>query len=303
MYVYLNGQFVDEERASVSVFDRGFLYGDGVFETMRTYDGHILWLAQHLHRLFDSAHMIMLPLTQSKQDFTDILRQVIDRNALRNGLLRVTVSRGKGPPGLDIDACHPPTVIITSRPHSPYSSTHYTHGVSLVTLDVRRNSTAALSPSIKSLNFLNNILAKAEATRKGAFDGIMLNQHSHLTEATTSNLFLAKDGQLFTPAATCGILEGITRNAVLGIATEQGIASPQQSLTVDALYAADECFLTNTSMEIMPVTQIDNHMIGSGRPGPMTLHLHDAFRRNVMQYLNGLAANEHPRGQTVNERN
>ncbi len=285
MLIYLNGQFVDEKRATVSVFDRGFLYGDGVFETMRAYQGRVAWIEQHLERLFQSAEMINLCIQQSKPAFTTILRELIDRNTLGDAIVRMTLTRGVGLPGLDPGPDTHPTTVITARPYQPYPPKHYSEGVSLAIVTIKRNLIESMPPSIKSLNFLNNILAKAEATRKGAFDGIMLNQHNHLTEATTSNLFLVRQGELFTPAVTCGILEGITRDAVLRLAQAKEISCHQQPLTVDTLYSADECFLTNTSMELMPVTRVDNHAIGSGRPGPLTIHLHDAFRQHVEQHL------------------
>ena len=285
MLIYLNGQFVDEKRATVSVFDRGFLYGDGVFETMRAYQGHIAWIEQHLERLFQSAEMIDLCIQQSKPAFTAILRELIDRNRLGDAVIRMTLTRGVGLPGLDPEPDIQPTTVITARPYQPFPSTYYSEGVSLVIVTIKRNPIESMPPSIKSLNFLNNILAKVEATRKGAFDAIMLNQHNHLTEATTSNLFLVRQRELFTPTVTCGILEGITRNVVIEIAQAKGISCHQQPLTVDTLYSADECFLTNTSMELMPVTQVDNHVIGSGRPGPLTMRLHDAFRQHVAQHL------------------
>ena len=285
MYIYLNGEFVDKKHATVSVLDRGFLYGDGVFETMRTYSGRIAWLNQHLDRLFQSAEMIHLHIQQSKEDFTAILRELIDRNALDNALIRLTLTRGDGPPGLDPEPNIQHTMVITARPYEPFPATRYTDGVSVVIVTVRRNLIDAIPPRIKSLNFLNNILSKAEATQKGAFDGIMLNQHNHLTEATTSNLFLVRQGALFTPAVTCGILEGITRDVVIELAETNSISCSQQPLTVEELYLADECFLTNTSMELMPVTQVDDHVIGSGRSGPVTIHLHGAFRQYIEQHL------------------
>jgi branched-chain amino acid aminotransferase len=285
MLIYLNGQFVDEKHATISVFDRGFLYGDGVFETMRAYQGRIAWTEQHLERLFQSAEMINLCIQQSKPTFTAILRELIDRNTLGDAIIRMTLTRGVGLPGLDPKPDIHHTTVITARPYQPLPSTHYSDGVSLVIVTIKRNPIESMPPSIKSLNFLNNILAKAEATRKGAFDAIMLNQHNHLTEATTSNLFLVKQRDLFTPAVTCGILEGITRDVIIELAQAKGISCHQQPLTVDTLYSADECFLTNTSLELMPVTRVDNHVIGSGRPGLMTIHLHDAFRQHVDQHL------------------
>jgi branched-chain amino acid aminotransferase len=285
MYIYLNGQFVDEKHATVSVFDRGFLYGDGVFETMRAYQGRIAWLEQHLDRLFQSAEMIYLRIRHSKQDFTAVLQELIDRNTLDNALIRITLTRGITSPGLDPEPDSHHTTVITTRPYLPYPATHYADGVSVVIVTVRRNLIDAVSPRIKSLNFLNSILAKAEATQKGAVDGIMLNQDNYLTEATTSNLFLVRHGELFTPAVTCGILEGITRNVVVELAEANGTSCHQQPLTVEELYSAEECFLTNTSMELMPVTQVDDRMIGNGRPGPVTNQLHDEFQLYVTQYI------------------
>jgi len=285
MYIYLNGQFVDEKHATVSVFDRGFLYGDGVFETMRAYQGRIAWLEQHLDRLFQSAEMIYLHIRHSKQDFTAVLQELIDRNTLDNALIRITLTRGITSPGLDPEPDSHHTTVITTRPYLPYPAIHYADGVSVVIVTVRRNLIDAVSPRIKSLNFLNSILAKAEATQKGAVDGIMLNQDNYLTEATTSNLFLVRHGELFTPAVTCGILAGITRNVVVELAEANGTSCHQQPLTVEELYSAEECFLTNTSMELMPVTQVDDRMIGNGRPGPVTNQLHDEFQLYVTQYI------------------
>ncbi len=285
MDIYLNSQFVDEKHATISVFDRGFLYGDGVFETMRAYEGRIAWLKRHLKRLWQSAEMIELQIQQSQQDFTAILQELINRNTLDNALIRMTLTRGVTISGLDPGPASPQTTVITTKPFQPLPTTYYAKGVSVVVVTVRRNLIDAIPPRIKSLNFLNNILAKTEARQKDAFDGIMLNQHNHLTEATTSNLFLVRQGKLFTPAVTCGILEGITREVVIELAEANGIVCHQQPLRVENLYSADECFLTNTSMELIPVTQVDDRVIGSGRPGQMTIHLHDAFRQHVEQLL------------------
>ncbi len=285
MYIYLNGQFVDEKHATVSVFDRGFLYGDGIFETMRAYSGYIMWTEQHLKRLLESAEMINLRVQPSKQDLSEVLTELMGRNELGDALIRLTLTRGVAPPGLNPGSNVRPTIVITTRQYQPYSSSQYADGVSLVIVGIRRNSIDALPPNIKSLNFLNNILAKAEATRKGAFDGIMLNQAGNLTEATTSNVFLVKNGKLFTPKCSCGILEGITRNAVIDLAEKQGVLCDQQPCAVEELYTADECFLTNTSMELMPVTRVDDRVIGTGNPGPMTARLHEAFRQAVEQHL------------------
>mgnify|MGYP001333105892 FL=1 len=202
-----------------------------------------------------------------------------------DAIIRMTITRGVGAPGIDPGLDNNHTTVIAPRLYQPFPPTCYSDGVSLAIVTIKRNPIESMPPSVKSLNFMNNILAKIEATRQCAFDAIMLNQHDHLTETTISNIFLVKNGQLYTPAVTCGILAGITRDVVLSLAQKNRISSCQQVLTVEELYSADEFFLTNTSMELMPVTQVDSRVIGQGRPGQMTAQLHNAFRKHVNLHL------------------
>ncbi|MGH7166246.1 MAG: aminotransferase class IV [Nitrospiraceae bacterium] len=292
MWIYLNDRFVTKEEATVSVFDHGFLYGDGVYETLRAYGGRIFMLAQHLARLQRSAHLIGLELPISEKDWPPLLNEALDRNGLRPGrngpddaYLRITVSRGEGDIGLDPALCRRPTVVILALPFKPYPAQLFQQGVHLAIVPVRRNLVAALSPQIKSLNFLNNILAKREAAKAGAFDGLMLNAEGHLTECTASNLFFVQAGRLCTPSVDCGILDGITREVVILLAREQRIPVEAGRYTPESLHQAEECFLTNTTMEIMPVREVDGKPIGSGRPGPVTLTLRNLFQSNLARFL------------------
>ena len=285
MWIYLNDRFVDRKEAVVSVFDHGFLYGDGVYETLRAYGGRIFMLQQHLARLQRSGHLIGLDLPIPEKDWAALLNEAISRNGLTDAYIRITVSRGAGEIGLDPGLCKRPTVVIVALPLQSYPPHLFREGVKLIISRVRRNLAAALPPRIKSLNFLNNILAKQEAVQSGAFDALMLNVEGHLTECTTSNLFFVRTGRLCTPSIACGILDGITREVVLLLAQEQGIPVEEGAYTVEALRQAKECFLTNTSMEIMPACQIDHLPVGSGRPGPLTIRLQELFRSNLARFL------------------
>jgi len=285
MWIFLNDRFVPKEEAVVSVFDHGFLYGDGVYETLRAYGGRIFMLQQHLARLQRSARLIGLDLPIPEKDWPNLLNDALARNGLRDAYLRVTVSRGVGAIGLDPGLCPRPTVVVIAKPFQAYPAHLFTEGVSLITTSVHRNLATALSPQIKSLNFLNNILAKQEALKAGAFDGVMLNAQGHLTECTTSNIFFIRHGTLCTPSVACGILDGITRGVILTLAKEQGLKTEESAYTPEALRQADECFLTNTTMELMPVRDVDQHLVGSGKPGPITLSLRQTFRTNLARFL------------------
>jgi len=285
MWIYLNDRFVDRKEAVVSVFDHGFLYGDGIYETLRAYGGRIFMLQQHLARLQRSGHLIGLDLPIPEKDWPALLNEAINRNGLTDAYLRITVSRGEGEIGLDPGLCKRPTVVIVSLPLQSYLPHLFREGVKLIISRVRRNLAAALPPRIKSLNFLNNILAKQEAVRAGAFDALMLNVEGHVTECTTSNMFFVRTGRLCTPSVACGILDGITREVVLLLAREQGIPVEEGAYRAEALRQAEECFLTNTSMEIMPACQIDNLPVGSGRLGPLTTRLQELFRSNLARFL------------------
>lgn len=281
MWIYLNNKFVTDEEAVVSVFDHGFLYGDGVYETIRSYGPRIFMRDKHLTRLFRSAEEIGLTIPIPMKNWGDILQEAMIRNEvgtdLQDAYLRITVSRGVGDIGLDPALCSSPTVVVMAKLLVPPASHFYETGVSVIVASTTRNLPSALSSQIKTTNFLNNIQAKREAIAAGAFDSILLNWEQHLTECTVSNVFFVMDGKLRTPALECGLLDGITRMIVIRLAGALNIHVEEGRYLVDQLYRADECFLTNTSMEIMPVTSIDRRPVGDGKPGPLTLKLKEQF--------------------------
>ncbi|MDF0665035.1 MAG: aminotransferase class IV [Nitrospira sp.] len=265
----------------VSVFDHGFLYGDGVYETIRSYGPRIFMLNEHLSRLLRSAETIGLTIPIPLEDWPGILHEAMARNEVgtdrHDAYLRITVTRGAGDIGLDPALCSSPTVVVMAKPLVPPASHLYERGVDVIVASTKRNLPSALPPQIKTTSFLNNIQAKREAIAAGAFDSILLNREQHLTECTVSNLFLVMDGKLRTPILACGLLDGITRMVVLRMAEELNIHVEEGRYAVDQLYRADECFLTNTSMEIMPVTSVDRRPVGDGKPGPVTQWLREQF--------------------------
>ena len=281
MWIYLNNKFVTDKEAVVSVFDHGFLYGDGVYETIRSYGPRIFMRDEHLSRLFRSAAEIGLAMPIPVKNWGDILQEAMIRNEvgtdLQDAYLRITVSRGAGDVGLDPALCSSPTVVVMAKPLVPPASHLYETGVNVIVASTKRNLPSALPPQIKSTNFLNNIQAKREAIAAGAFDSILLNWEQHLTECTISNVFFVMNGTLRTPALECGLLDGITRSIVIRLAGKLNMHIEEGRYTVDQLYRADECFLTNTSMEIMPVTSVDRRPVGNGKPGPLTLKLREQF--------------------------
>jgi len=285
MQIFLNDRFVDRKEALISVFDHGFLYGDGVYETLRTYGGRFFMLQPHLARLQRSARLIGLTIPIPESQWPALLRESLDRNGLPDAHFRITISRGEGDLGLDPALCPRPTVVIMAKPVVRYPDRLFQEGVALALVTVRRNLPAALSPQIKSLNFLNNILAKREAAEAGAFDALMLNADGWVTECTTSNVFMVRQGRLCTPSVDCGILEGITREVVMTLAREQGLTVEEGRYPASALDEAEEAFLTNTSMEIMPVRAINGRAVGAGRPGPVTLRLRGVFRSSLTRFL------------------
>jgi branched-chain amino acid aminotransferase len=289
MWIYLNDRFVKEEEAVVSVFDHGFLYGDGVYETIRSYGSRIFMRDQHLARLRRSADAIGLTIPIPEHRWPSLLHEAMTRNDVghehADAYLRITISRGAGDIGLDPALCPTPTVVIMTKPLHPPPLEQYRIGVNLIVARTRRNLPSALSPQIKATNFLNNILAKREAIAAGAFDSILLNWESHLTECTISNLFFVRAGRLCTPALTCGLLDGITRDIVLSLAREAQIPVDEGHFGVEALNQAAECFLTNTTMEVMPATKVDGHPVGNGTAGPLTQQLHKLFIANRTRFL------------------
>ncbi|NOY54225.1 MAG: aminodeoxychorismate lyase [Deltaproteobacteria bacterium] len=275
MKVYINGDFFEPQEARVSVFDHGFLYGDGIFETLRSYRGRIFRFDDHFDRLQASADKIALPLPWKKEDCRNLLKEALQINDCPDALLRLSLSRGEGPPGLDPALCKKPTIVVMVRPFHGYPPEDYARGVTIAVVSVRKNLTSALDAGIKSTNFLNNILAKIEAKNAAAMEGVLLNQDGFLTEGTVSNLFFVSHNILCTPSTECGILEGITRKVILELAREEKIVVHEGTFPPEALSNADEVFLTNTSYEVMPVNRVDRQ---SFRVGPITRRLMEAYR-------------------------
>jgi branched-chain amino acid aminotransferase len=277
--IYVNGVFVPKAEAVVSVFDHGLLYGDGVFEGIRAYNGRVFCLREHLVRLQRSAQAILLDLPLSHEALTEAVLETLRQNDLHDAYIRLVVTRGVGDLGLDPRKCHGnATVIIIADQIQLYPETFYAEGLEVITVATRRNIPDALSPAIKSLNYLNNIIAKIEVGRAGLQEGIMLNAQGYVAEATGDNIFLVKDEQLITPPTYVGILQGITRDTVIELAGEMGIPTREVPFTQYDVYAADECFLTGTAAEIIPVVTVDSRAIGSGQPGPRTRALIARFR-------------------------
>jgi len=277
LQVYINGRLVPEEQATVSVYDHGFLYGDGVFEGIRAYDGRVFKLDEHLNRLYASAHSIMIEIPIPKMELREAILSLLRTNGLRSAYIRVSVSRGVGL-GLDPKHIHNPTVIVMTDSLSLYPPEMYTNGLEVVTVSTRITPAHALDPRIKSLGkYLNNILAKLEANRVGAGEGLMLSVDGYVAEATGDNIFLVRNGQIITPPAYIGILQGITRNTVMDLARNMGVPVIEAVFTLYDVYTADECFLTGTAAEVIPVAHVDGRKIDCGRPGPITCQLMAAF--------------------------
>lgn len=278
LIIYLNGEFVPEERALVSVFDHGLLYGDGVFEGIRAYNNRVFKLKEHIVRLYESARAIDLKIPLSPEEMMEVVLETCRRNNLRDGYIRLVVTRGPGDLGLDPRKCHRPTVFCIAASIQLYPAELYEKGLELATVATRRNLPEACNPRVKSLNYLNNIYAKIEANLVGVPEAIMLSQEGYVTEATGDNIFIVKNGVLITPPPYLGILEGITRNTVMDLARERGIPVEEKVFTRFDIYNADECFLTGTAAEIIPAVKLDGRVIGSGRPGEITRELMLAFR-------------------------
>ena len=277
--VYLNGKLVDREQATVSVYDHGLLYGDGVFEGIRVYSGKVFLLEEHIARLYESAAAIRLEIPMTEQDLTRAVRETSAANGLTDGYIRLVVTRGAGTLGLDPRRTANPQVIIIADTISLYPAEMYEQGLKLITASTIRNHPQALSARIKSLNYLNNILAKIEGTDAGCVEALMVNHLGHVAECTGDNIFIVKEGVLKTPSTDAGILEGITRNCVMKLAREAGVEVRETTLIRHDIYVADECFLTGTAAEVIAVTSIDGRQIGSGKPGPVTKDLLARFQK------------------------
>jgi len=277
--IYLNGKFVERAKALVSVFDHGLLYGDGVFEGIRSYDGLIFKLSQHVDRLYESAHTIMLTIPMTRPAMVDVVKRSLRVNRLRDAYIRLVVTRGVGDLGLDPRKCARPTVFAIADKIQLYPKRLYERGLALITVATQRNVPEALNPQIKSLNYLNNILAKIEAINAGYEEAIMLSHSGYVTECTGENLFIVKGRQLLTPPPYIGVLRGITRGTVMELGVRARLTVREEMLTRHDLFNADEVFLTGTAAEIVPVVTIDGRRIGSGRPGSVTAQLQAAFRQ------------------------
>lgn len=270
MIIYLDGEYVPEDQAKVSVFDHGLLYGDGVFEGIRAYNGLVFRLEEHLRRLYASAKHIALEITLPMEAMEEVVLETVRRNNLRDAYIRLVVTRGKGDLGLDPRKCPRPLIFCIAAAIELYPPELYARGLEMVTVATRRNVSEAVNPRVKSLNYLNNIMAKIEANLAGVSEGLILNNEGYVVEATGDNIFIVKDGRLITPPPYLGLLEGITRNAVIGLARRRGIEVREEVFTRYEIYNADECFLTGTAAEVIPVVRLDGRPIGSGQPGEIT---------------------------------
>ncbi len=290
--IYLNGQFVHSEDAKVSVFDHGLLYGDGVFEGIRSYSGNVFKLREHLDRLYDSAKSIALKIPLSKQEMTEAVLSTLRRNGYDSAYIRLVVTRGVGDLGLDPVVCPQANVIIIAQLLSLFPRELYEKGIDVVCASTRRNPSDVLSPKVKSLNYLNNIFVKLEAHAAGVSEALVLNSDGYVVEGSGENVFIVKGGTLYTPPTYLGALEGITRAVVLEIATQLGYPVCEQPFSRHDVYVADEVFLTGTAAEMMPVVKVDGRVVGSGKPGPYTLTLHREFQQRTT--VEGISVNSNP---------
>ena len=282
MIVYVNGSFVDEDEAKVSVFDHGFLYGDGVFEGIKAYNGRIFALDEHVDRFFESAQSLQLTLPLSRSEMKQAIVETVRRNNLKDAYIRPVASRGKGALGLDPRSCKKATVVIIvdaeiRHPEDTGGSSLSQKGIKVITTTFRRNGPDVLSPRVKSTNYLNNILAKLQANAVGVQDAIFLNGQGFVCELTGDNLFIVKNLRVITPPLWFGVLDGVTRRAILRIGREMGVEATEEPLTLHDLYTCDECFCTATRVEVLPIVWVDGRQVGSGAPGPVTAKITKKF--------------------------
>lgn len=278
MQVYINGKYYSEKEAKISVFDHSLLYGDGVFEGIRVYDGKVFRLKEHLDRLYESAKYIMLNISLNQKKLTEAVIETVKKNKLANAYIRLIITRGTGGLGLDPFICKNSQIIIIVDKIQLYPKEMVENGLEIITSSVQRTPESVLSPRVKSLNYLNNIMAKIEAIHAGVPESLMLNSDGFVVECTGDNIFAVRNNEILTPPTSCGILEGITRDSVIDIAQNLGYTVSEKLLTRHDLYAADELFLTGTAAEVVPVVLVDKRLIGSGKPGSITLNLMDEFK-------------------------
>ena len=282
MKIYIDGKYYDKSDAKVSVFDHGLLYGDGVFEGIRIYNSKVFRIKEHIERLYESAKAIILEIPMTKEEMKAAVEDAVKVNERKDGYIRLVITRGEGSLGLDPASCKKATVIIIVSDIQLYPKEYYEKGIALVTVTSRRIPSECLDPRIKSLNYLNNIMAKLEAKQAGCLEAVMLNTQGFVAECTADNIFIVKEGRLLTPSVYHGALEGITRQTVMEIAEKIGIKSEETTLAPYDLYTADECFLTGTGAEIVPVVKIDGRVIGSGVPGKVTKILVENFKKYAL---------------------
>jgi branched-chain amino acid aminotransferase len=282
MKIYIDGKYYERAEARISVFDHGLLYGDGVFEGLRIYGGRVFKLKEHIERLYMSAKAILLDIPMTADEMGTAVSEAVKVNEKENGYIRLIVTRGEGQLGIDPSSCARPSVIIIVGDIQMYPNEYYENGVAIITSSSRRMPSDCLDPRIKSLNYLNNIMAKLEARHSGCLEAVMLNGEGFVAECTGDNIFIVKNNELLTPATYNGALDGITMQTVLELAESIGIKTHQTTMTRYDLYNADECFMTGTGAEIIPVTRIDGRMIGEGKPGNVMLRLVKVFREIVM---------------------
>ncbi|MDZ5470769.1 branched-chain-amino-acid transaminase (plasmid) [Bacillus sp. 31A1R] len=281
-WIFLNGEYVTKENAKISVYDHGFLYGDGIFEGIRVYSGNIFRMKEHMARLYDSAKSIMLNIPYTKEEFTDLIVETVERNKFDDAYIRVVVSRGVGDLGLDPYKCPKANVVVIVEPLSIFPKELYETGLEIITVATRRNRPDVLSPKVKSLNYLNNVLVRIEAHLANVSEALMLNDQGYVAEGSADNVFIIKNGCFLTPPGYVGALEGITRNAVIEIAKEQGYEVKEEPFTRHDVYTADEVFLTGTAAEVIAVIKVDGRVIGDGVPGIHTRKLLEKFRERVV---------------------
>ncbi|MDQ0298648.1 branched-chain amino acid aminotransferase [Salibacterium salarium] len=282
-WIYLDGEFVRKEDAKISVFDHGFLYGDGVFEGIRVYNGNVYKLDEHLIRLYNSAKSIMLEIPHTMDEMTEIIIETLKKNELRDAYIRLVISRGVGNLGLDPASCSSPQIVVIAEELAIYPKEFYENGLDIITVATRRNRPDVLSPKVKSLNYLNNILVKIEASLAGVSEALMLNNEGYVAEGSADNIFILRGGVLYTPPGYIGALEGITRQAIVELAKELGYDLREEPFTRHDVYTADEVFLTGTAAEVIAVVKVDGRIIGDGKPGTETQRLLDAFRKKVVE--------------------
>ncbi|WP_404408926.1 branched-chain-amino-acid transaminase [Jeotgalibacillus malaysiensis] len=281
--IFLDGEFVSKENAKISVYDHGFLYGDGVFEGIRSYNGNVFRLEEHLVRLYDSAKSILLEIPYTKEEMQQIIIETLQKNELKDGYIRLVVSRGVGNLGLDPFTCKRPSVIVIAESLALFPKKLYETGIEIVTVASRRNRSDVLSPKVKSLNYLNNILVKIEAGLAGVPEALMLNDQGYVAEGSADNIFIVRGNRILTPPGYVGALEGITRNAIIELAKDKGYEMEEAVFTRHDVYVADEVFLTGTAAEVIAVVKVDGRTVGNGTPGQVTNDLLESFRELVIK--------------------